>query len=86
MKFNKDRGSEGRLRRLSDGELRLARRVFGNTIAYYRVWVHKESYLPFSLQGNNYGMTPNGEMYFRDKEYSDDYSLERPASQHFFCS
>lgn len=84
MKFNKDRGSEGRTRTLTNGEIRLARSVFGNTIVYHRVWIHKESYLPFSLQGESYGMSPNGEMYFRDKEYSDDYSLERPADQHFF--
>lgn len=84
MRFNKDRGKEGRLRTLSNGEIRLARSVFGNTLVYHRVWVHKESYLPFSLQSKNYGMSPNGEIYFRDKEYSDDYSLERPADQHFF--
>jgi len=84
MKFNKDRGVEGHLRKLTDGEIRLARNVFGNTVVYHRIWVHKESYLPFSLQGENYGMSPDGDIYFRDKEYSDDYSLERPADQHFF--
>ncbi len=83
MRFNKDRGKEGRLRTLSNGEIRLVRSVFGNTLVYHRVWIHKESYLPFSLQSESYGMSPNGEIYLRDKEYSDDYSLERPADQHF---
>lgn len=54
MKFNKDRGSEGRSRTLTNGEIRLASGVFGNTIVYHRVWIHKESYLPFSLQGTGF--------------------------------
>lgn len=74
---------EGGLRLLTTGEIKLAQSVFLSTIDYSKVWIHRESYLPFNLQDNNTAMTPNGEIYFRD-QYSDDFSRETDNVQHMF--
>jgi len=74
---------EGSLRLLTLGELRLARSVFGNTIRYHTVWIHHDSYLPFGLQFDNYVMSPNGEIYFREW-YRDDFSTKEADLQHLF--
>lgn len=65
---------EGALRLLTQGEITLAHEMFGGAIAYNRVWVHCDSYLPFGLQAQNYGMAPNGELYFRKNLYEEDFS------------
>lgn len=57
---------EGGIRLLTLGEIKLAQSVFLSTIDYSKVWIHRESYLPFNLQDKNTAMTPNGEIYFRD--------------------
>nr|WP_159464521.1 type IV secretion protein Rhs [Scandinavium goeteborgense] len=66
----------GGLRLLTIGEIALAKTLYGTSIKYYRVWVHRESYLPFNLQPINVAMSPNGEMWFREETYSPDFSLE----------
>ncbi|QKJ85583.1 Type IV secretion protein Rhs [Paramixta manurensis] len=63
------------LRLITLGEITMAKRVFGNAIAYNRVWIHCDSYLPFGLQHPDYAMTPNGEIWFRKKLYKPDFSL-----------
>lgn len=65
---------EGTLRRLTLGEIAMARQVFGNKIVYSRVWVHCDSYFPFGLQSPDYAMAPNGELWFRKERYSSDFS------------
>ena len=60
-----DKLKEGGVRLLTAGEVVLAKTVFGSTIDYSTVWIHKDSYLPFNLQNANTAMTPNGEIYFR---------------------
>ncbi|NIF49402.1 type IV secretion protein Rhs [Enterobacter sp. Ap-1006] len=65
---------EGSLRRMTLGEIAMARRVFGDSISYSRVWIHCDSYLPFGLQKQNYAMTPNGELWYRKTMYKDDFS------------
>ena len=60
---------EGTLRRMTLGEIAMARRVFGDSIVYSRVWIHCDSYLPFGLQKQNYAMTPNGELWYRKQMY-----------------
>ncbi|MGK3116065.1 type IV secretion protein Rhs [Candidatus Pantoea formicae] len=76
---------EGTLRLMTHGEIVMAREVFGHSIAYNRVWVHCDSYLPFGLQGKHVGMSPNGEIYFRKEEYLKDFSLTSDYSRkHFF--
>ncbi|MBH1929847.1 type IV secretion protein Rhs [Serratia rubidaea] len=66
---------EGSLRRLTLGEIAMARRVFGDSIVYSRVWVHCESYLPFGLQNKNVAMAPNGELWLRKELYRHDFSV-----------
>ncbi len=66
----------GGVRQLTIGEIALAKTLYGHSIRYSRVWVHRESYLPFNLQPIDVAMSPNGEMWFREKTYSPDFSLE----------
>ncbi|WP_411751448.1 type IV secretion protein Rhs [Serratia sp. (in: enterobacteria)] len=65
---------EGTLRRMTLGEIAMARRVFGDSIVYGRVWIHCDSYLPFGLQKQNYAMAPNGELWYRKPMYKEDFS------------
>lgn len=67
-------GQEGRLRLLTLGEIAMARRVYGEAIHYGHVWVHCDSYLPFGMQCSCYAMTPNGEMWFREQHYKEDFA------------
>lgn len=66
--------SKKTIRRLTSGEISLARSVFEDTITYYKVWVHNDSYLSAKIQGARTAMTPNGEMYYPDDVYSPDFS------------
>lgn len=77
---------EGQLRLMTLGEIAMARQVYNNSIAYNRVWIHCESYLPFGLQNENFAMTPNGELWFRKETYKDDFSLNTLAieDKHLF--
>lgn len=78
-----DKLKEGGQRLLTTGEIRLAKGVFASTIEYQKVWIHKDSYLPFNLQDKHTAMTPNGEIYFRN-EYRDDFSKSTDDLQHLF--
>jgi len=71
----------GGLRLLTLGEIALAKTLYGNSIEYFRVWVHRESYLPFNLQPINVAMSPDGEMWFREDDYS--YSLDKVDLLHY---
>lgn len=62
------------LRRMTSGELTLARSIFENTIDYNKVWIHNEKPLPG--QGERTAMTPNGKMYYPDAVYSSDFSSQ----------
>lgn len=76
---------EGTLRLITLGEISMARQIFGKSIVYNRVWIHCDSYLPFGLQGKHVGMSPNGEIYFRQEEYLADFSqINNYSKQHFF--
>lgn len=66
----------GGIRQLTIGEIALAKTLYGYSIRYHLVWVHRESYLPFNLQPIDIAMSPNGEMWFREETYSPDFSLE----------
>ncbi|WP_324020578.1 type IV secretion protein Rhs [Pantoea sp. JZ29] len=65
---------EGTQRRMTLGEIAMARRIFGDSVAYNRIWIHCDSYLPFGLQKQNYAMTPNGELWYRKPMYKEDFS------------
>ena len=78
---------EGGLRRLRLGEINLASSLYGYSIHYNQVWVHLESYLPFDLQSTDLGMTPNGELWFRQEKYENDFSAPKKGTarqQHLF--
>ncbi|AVR02338.1 hypothetical protein [Pluralibacter gergoviae] len=75
---------EGSSRLLTVGEISLARTVFRDAIKYYEVKVHNDSYLPFNMQSADVAMTPNGEIYYRDPHYRDDFSTEVPRYKHWF--
>ena len=79
----KDKLKEGDIRLLTPGEIALATSVFKSTIEYSKVWIHKDSYLPFNLQDEDTAMTPNGELYFRNT-YHDDFSQSTDDFQHLF--
>lgn len=74
----------GGLRRLTTGEVNLASSLYGYSIEYNRVWIHRDSYLPFNLQAEKVAMTPNGELYFQEGTYRNDFSLEYFPDQHIF--
>jgi hypothetical protein len=71
----------GGVRQLTIGEIALAKTLFGESLNYSRIWVHRESYLPFNLQPVDVAMTPNGELWFREETYSPDFSLEQEISK-----
>ncbi|WP_312191182.1 type IV secretion protein Rhs [Leclercia sp.] len=79
---------EGGLRRLRLGEINLASTLYGYSIHYHKVWIHRESYFPFNLQDADRGMAPNGEMWFRTGKYQHDFSMpekgEPQIAQHLF--
>lgn len=79
---------EGGLRRLRLGEINLASTLYGYSIHYHKVWIHRESYLPFYLQNPGQAMAPDGEMWFRAETYEHDFSMpakdDTPGAQHLF--
>ncbi|MDF7680920.1 type IV secretion protein Rhs [Enterobacteriaceae bacterium ESL0689] len=70
-----DEIKEGTLRLMTLSEITMAKRLYGHSIAYNRVWIHCDSYFPFGLQSNGYAMTPNGELWYRKEMYKADFSL-----------
>ncbi|VDZ91127.1 Uncharacterised protein [Lelliottia amnigena] len=73
------------LRLLTIGEIALAKTLFGGSLIYSKIWVHRESYLPFNLQPIDVAMTPNGELWFREETYSHDFSLELVGKNTDLC-
>lgn len=74
----------GGVRLLTLGEIALAKTLYGYSINYNKVWVHRESYLPFNLQPVNIAMSPNGEMWYREDTYSPDFSMDKLVKKHRF--
>ncbi|ELN2738100.1 type IV secretion protein Rhs [Pluralibacter gergoviae] len=74
----------GGLRLLTLGEIALAQTLYGGSIIYSRVWIHRESYLPFNLQPIDIAMSPNGEMWYREDTYSPDFSADILVKKHRF--
>lgn len=71
--------SQSRL--LTPGEINMVTSVFKNAIVLSQVRVRKGTLLP--NQGK-YAITPFGEIYWPQKYYSQDYSMELYSNQHFF--
>lgn len=74
----------GGLRRLTLGEVHLATTLYGFSIRYNKFWIHRGSYFPFNLQAEKTAMTPDGELYFQESTYQDDFSMAIIPYQHLF--
>lgn len=71
-----------RWRPLTAGEIAMATLLFRDAIDYARVRIHSRRYMPF--QPKNCAMTPNGNMYFHQSCFLDDYSRANLTGQHWF--
>ncbi|HCF3585963.1 TPA: DUF2345 domain-containing protein, partial [Pseudomonas aeruginosa] len=70
-------------RALSEGEISLAKGVFGDSIDYSTVRLRNEDYVPW--QGKDYVMAPNGHIYFGEELRGvADWSLESLQRQGLF--
>ena len=74
----------GNARGLTSGEIAMARLLFADAIDYSRVKVHNSEYLWFGLQPDDTAMTPNGEIYFNEKHFLEDFSTARGVDRHWF--
>ena len=76
--------SPGGERRLTDGEVVLARSVFGTAIDYERVTIRRRKFFP--LQPRHVTMAPRGHLHFHPlaEAYSDDFSTLPPLRQGLF--
>jgi hypothetical protein len=66
---------DGEARGLTSGEIAMAQQVFGSSIDYSKVKIHKGEYLWFGLQRNNTVMAPNGEVYYNKEMFREDFSV-----------
>lgn len=72
-------------RRLTQGEIEMAQLVFGDAIDYSLVRIHNHGYwMLIGMQPDNTVVAPNGEIYFPDLIYSDDFLREDLDLQHLF--
>ena len=76
--------SPGGERRLTEGEIALARTMFGSAIAYERVTIRRRKFFPF--QPRHVTMAPRGHLHFHPlaEGYSDDFSTLPPLRQGLF--
>ncbi len=68
-------------RSLTAGEITLARRVFGDAIAYDKVTISDGRFIPLQPKGT--GMAPNGHIYMYGC-YHTDYAVTGPMTQSHF--
>ncbi|WP_312041814.1 hypothetical protein [Erwinia sp.] len=71
-------------RTLTAGEIRMARAIFGDTVNYPHVRVYKGSYFPFNLQNEGTAVTPNGNMYWPEPIFKEDFSSETSLNKNWF--
>jgi len=74
----------GKARGLTSGEIAMARLLFADSVDYGRVKVHNGEYLWFGMQPDDTAMTPNGEMYFNEDHFSEDFSAMDLRMQRWF--
>ena len=70
-------------RELTNGEILMARRVFGNSIPYVQVRIYNEKWS--SLQSEYAVVTPNGNLYYPPGHpwYAEDFSLTTDLAQQY---
>lgn len=73
-----------KVRPLTRGEIDMAWMIFEDAIDYGKVKVHAEPYLWFGLQPKDVAMTPNGEIYFHESEFREDFSKENARQKKWF--
>ena len=73
-----------KVRPLTKGEIDMAWMVFEDAIDYRKVKVHAEPYLWFGLQPKDVAMTPNGEIYFHESEFKEDFFKEDARQKNWF--
>ncbi|MGZ8291192.1 MAG: Rhs element Vgr protein [Telluria sp.] len=71
-------------RLLTDGEVAMARMVFGDALDYGRVRIFRRRYLPFGMQPRNCAMSPNGSIYFHQSCCLPDFSRGDDHAKHWF--
>ncbi len=71
-------------RALTEGEIAMARQVFGNSIDYAKVKVHNHGFFWFGLQSKNTAVTPNGEIYFNSEDFLSDFSVADAREKQLF--
>lgn len=54
----------------------MVRSVFGDAIDYNKVKIHNEEYMWFGMQDAKTAMAPDGEIYFSQAGYKEDFSRE----------
>ncbi|MCL2894308.1 hypothetical protein [Brenneria tiliae] len=62
-------------RPMTAGEIRMVRSLYKNAINYSTVKVYNGDYLPFGLQHSRVAMTPDGNMYYPDALFREDFSF-----------
>jgi hypothetical protein len=78
------RNHEEHLRPLTQGEVAMAKLLFGDAIDDAKVRIHNRPYLPFGLQPLNCAMSPNGSIYFHRSCFLPDYAAGDPPAVHWF--
>lgn len=78
------RRAQAGARPLTSGEIAMARTIFQDAIDYARVRIFSKPYLPFGLQPANVAMAPNGNIYFNDAGFREDFSREPNHLRHWF--
>jgi type VI secretion system secreted protein VgrG len=71
-------------RGLTEGEEKMARLIFGNSIDYTRVRIHNKKWRSFFP--DKVAMTPNGEIFFHPSDFQEDFSDSSisPRERHLF--
>ena len=61
-------------RKLTYGERNFLETIYANTVDYEKVKIYSEKFFPNPIQPDNVAMSPNGNVYFSEKYYSNDFS------------
>lgn len=76
--------AKGSYRKLTAGEISLAKAIFKDAIKYDEVKIYKDSYFWFDLQTKHTAVTPNGNLYFNPEDFKEDFSTEDKWLVHWF--
>ncbi|WP_220476910.1 hypothetical protein [Massilia cavernae] len=69
-------------RPLTEGEIAMARSLFGDAVDYARIFSRR--YLPFGMRPRNCAMSPNGSIYFHKSCCLPDFSRGDAHARHWF--